>query len=276
MSATAAAPGPATVAPAVREHARYARVAASGLVYLALAPLLMLAVAITSGMALGEEGPFLAVAAVVPLVAAALAWRYGTWSKVVAIVVALAVAGNLFWVAFGLAFPASFGDFVPAVSFVVGFVLTLGGAGAALVQRRRGNVATALSIGERRVLTGATAVVALAALVSGVLSLIAGGAAASATGTDVEMADFAFSDSSYEVAAGDQAALLVHNGDGFMHDVAIPALGIDPVQVRPGGDQVVDLSGAAPGTYVVYCSLHSDMSNTSPEQAGMATTVVLR
>lgn len=71
MSATAAAPGPATVAPAVRALASYSRVAATGLIFVGLAPLLMLVVALATGMAIGEEGTFLAVAIIVPLIAAA-------------------------------------------------------------------------------------------------------------------------------------------------------------------------------------------------------------
>lgn len=275
MSATAAAPGPATVAPAVRAHARYSRVAATGLVLVALAPMLMLAVALSTGMALGEEGPFLAVAAVVPLIAAALAWRFGTWSKIVAIVVALLAAGGLFWIAFGLAFPTSFGDFVPAVTFVVGVVLTLGGAGAAIVHRRRGNVAIELATGERRIMTGATAVVAVAAVVSGLLSFLAGGAAAGVSGTAVSMTDFAFGETAYTVPAGEEATLVVHNSDGFMHDIVIPDLGVAKTQVLPGADQVVTVPAAESGTYTVYCSLHSDLSNPDPAQAGMATTLVV-
>lgn len=275
MSATAAAPGPATVAPATRAHARYSRVAATGLVFLALAPLLMLAVALSTGMALGEEGPFLTVATVVPLLAAALAWHFGTWSKVLAIVVALLAVGGLFWVAFGLAFPAAFGDFVPAVSFIVGVVLTVGGAGAAIVQRRRGNVATELATGERRVLTGATALVAAAAVVSGLLSVVSGGAAAGVRGTEVSMADFAFAETSYTVPAGEEATLVVHNSDGFVHDIVIPDLGVAKTTVMPGSDQVVEVAAAEPGTYTVYCSLHSDMSNPDPAQAGMATALVV-
>ena len=275
MSATAAAPGPATVAPVVRAHARYSRAAATGLVFVALAPLLTLAVALATGMAIGEEGTFLAAAIVVPLGAAALAWRFGTWSKILAIVVALLAAGGLFWVAFGLAFPASFGDFVPAVSFVVGFVLTIGGAGAAIVQRRRGNVATELTTGERRVMTGATAVVAVAAVVSGLLGFLGGSAAAGVSGTRVSMSDFAFSETSYAVPAGEQATLVVHNSDGFTHDIVIPDLGVEKTTVQPGADQVVTIPAAEAGTYTVYCSLHSDLSNPDPAQAGMATALVV-
>lgn len=275
MSATAAAPRPATVAPALRVHARYSRVAATGLMFVALAPLLMVAVALSAGMALGGQGLFLAIAVVVPLLAAALAWRFGTWSKILALAVALLAAGGLFSVAFGLAFPSSFGDFVPAVSFVVGIVLTIGGAGTAIVQRRRGKVATELATGERRVMTGATAVVALAALVSGLLGLLGGGAVAGVSGTEVAMADFAFDEAAYTVPAGKDTTLVVHNSDLFMHDIVIPDLGVERTVVPPGTEQVVEIPAAEAGPYTVYCSLHSDMSNRDPADAGMATTLIV-
>lgn len=184
-AATAAAPGPAMVASVGRQRAVYSRVAAFGLLLLAAAPIMLLIVSVASGMALGAEGPFLAVAAVVPLIAAALAWRYGTWSKIVAIIVALLAAGGLFWLAFGLAFPASFGDFVPGLSFVLGFVLALGGGIAALVQGRRRNLAAAATTGERRIILGAGALLAFAMVVSGIMTVLAGRAAADADGTPV-------------------------------------------------------------------------------------------
>lgn len=275
MSATAAAPGPATVAPVARPRAVYSRVAVFGLLLLAAAPIMMLIVGAASGMSIAEDGPFFAVVAVVPLVAAALAWRYGTWSKIVAIVVALLAAAGMFWMAFGLAYPASFGDFVPGVALVLGFVLTLGGGIAALVQSRRRNLTSVATAGERRVVAAAAAVLAVAIVVSGVMTFLAGRAVAAAEGTPVAMADFEFAEGTYTVTADAPATLAIHNSDGFVHNLAVPELDVDAVTVLPGADAVVDLPAAPAGTYTIYCTLHSDTSADDPQEAGMAATLVV-
>jgi plastocyanin len=250
-------------------------VAVFGLLLLGSAPLLMLITALVSGVSLADDGPFLATGVAIPWLAAALAWRFGAWSKIVAIVVALLVAGAMFWVAFGLFVPGSFGDFVPAMAFVLGFVLTLGGAIAALVQGRRDNVTVTATPAERRILVGAALLLAAAIVVSGVLTALAGSAAADVDGTGVTMADFTFTQGDYTVTAGEPTTFVVHNSDGFVHDFAVPDLDVAPVQVLPGADAVVDVPGAAPGTYTIYCTLHSDTSASDPEQAGMAATLVV-
>lgn len=273
MSATAAAPGPATAVSVARPRAVYTLVATAGLLLLALAPILMFAVSAASGVSMGEEGGFLVIAVAIPLVAAALAWRYGTWSKVVAIVVALVAASGLFWLAFGLAYPASFGDFVPGMSFVLGFVLALGGAIAALVQGRRRNLTAVATANERRIVVGAAAILAVAMVVSGIMTFLAGRAVADADGTPVAMADFAFADGTYTVAADAPATLAVHNSDGFVHNLAVPELDVDAVTVLPGADAVVEVPAAPAGSYTIYCTLHSDTSTKDPQEAGMAATL---
>jgi plastocyanin len=182
----------------------------------------------------------------------------------------------MFWLVFGLAYPQAFGDFVPAVMFVLGVLLALGGAIAALVQRRRGKVTTGVTSGERRILRAAGAIVAVAAATSTVLSLTAGAQSAPAGATPVTISNFAFAEGQYEVAAGQQASLAVHNSDGFTHDIAIPALDVPAQTVLPGRDVTVDLAAAAPGTYTFYCTLHSDVSEPDAAQAGMAGTLIVR
>jgi len=276
MSATTAAPGPATAVPAARPRPVYSRIAVFGLLLLGAAPLLMLITAMASGMSLAEDGPFLALGAAIPLAAAALAWRFGTWSKILAIAAALVAAAGLFWIAFGLMVPGSFGDFVPGMSFVLGFVLALGGAIAALVQGRRGNVATTATPTERRIVVGAAVLLAAAVVVSGVFTALAGRATADVAGTAVTMSDFAFAEADYTASAGERTTFVVHNGDGFVHDFAVPDLDVGPVQVLPGADAVIDLPAAEPGTYTVYCTLHSDTATSDPGQAGMAATLLVR
>ncbi|MBW3606731.1 MAG: cupredoxin domain-containing protein [Actinobacteria bacterium] len=232
----------------------------------------MLVVLLATGGSFGEDGVFLVVAAVLPLAAAALVWRFGLWAKVVALVMTLLAVGGLFWVALGLAFPASFGDFVPAVSFLVGFVLALGGSIAAIV-RHRGTRRPSV---ERRVVGGASVLIAVAAVVSGALTLTSGGSTPATGGTAVTMSDFSFAEATYEVASGDAITLIVHNSDGVVHDIAIPELGVEKVSVLPGSDAVVEVPAPAAGTYTVYCTLHSNLDEPDPERAGMAALLVAR
>jgi hypothetical protein len=97
--ATVTAAAPVTTG---RPRAVYTSLAALGLVLVALAPATALAASLLAGMALGEEVVFFGLTIVVPLVAAGLVWRFGLWAKIVGIVVALAAAFMLFWMAFGL------------------------------------------------------------------------------------------------------------------------------------------------------------------------------
>lgn len=275
MSATAAAPGPATVAPAAPARVAYSLVATTGLLLLALAPILMVVISALSGVSLGGDAMGVALAIAIPLIAAALCWRYGAWSKIVAIAVAMLAVGGMFWLAFGLAYPSSFGDFVTGMSFVFGVLLTLGGAIAALVQGRRRNLTSATTPTERRIILGAVAILALAAVVSGIMTFLAGRAVADAGGTPVDMADFAFAEGTYAVPADTPATLTVHNSDGFVHNLAVPALDVDPVTVSPGAEAVVELPAAPAGTYTIYCTLHSDVEQSDPQEAGMAATLVV-
>lgn len=252
--------------------APYSRVAAFGLLLLAAAPLLLIVVTLLTSGALDGEAMFLVIATALPLVAAVLVWRFGLWAKITGLVVALLAAAGMFWLLFGLAFPASFADFVPGVVFLVGLVLAAGGAIAAIVRRR----ATGRWGLERRIIGVAGAVVALAVVVSGVLSFMGGESAAGVDGTAVTMREFQFAEGSYQVAAGSPARLVVHNSDGFVHDIAIPGLDVDPVTVLPGSDAVVDLPAASAGTYTIYCTLHSDPTEPDPQAAGMAALLAVR
>lgn len=90
-------------------------------------------------------------------------------------------------------------------------------------------------------------IVALAAVVSGVLNLTGNRAVASAAGAeDVTMKDFAFAEENYELAAGETAQFVVRNADPFVHDFTIPELDV-AVDVLPGGEEPVEFT-AEPGT----------------------------
>jgi plastocyanin len=265
--------------PAAREtgdrlRPAYTAVAAFGLLLIALAPLVILVIGLATGMRLdGGIVMFLPVPAIVAMVAAALVWRFGTWATVLGAFVSVLAALTLFWLAFGIAVPASFGDFVPALLFTVGVPTGLGGSIAAIVQRRRGRLRVEATTGERRIIAGAAGLIMIAALASAVLWFTTGTtvdtAAADATAT---MRDFAFQEGAYQVTSGDTIA--VHNADGFVHDFTVHELGI-AADVAPGSGALVAVPDE-PGTYVIYCTLHSNPEATDASDGDMVATLVIR
>lgn len=66
----------------------------------------------------------------------------------------------------------------------------------------------------------------------------------------------------------------VHNADLYLHDIALPETEL-LVRVAPDRTTIVDFDGVRPGTYTVYCTLHSDMTESDPARAGMAATLVV-
>jgi plastocyanin len=225
-----------------------------------------------------EEAGFVVPLLVGAAVATGLVWRFDTtWARIVGVVVTLALAFMMFWVAFGLAYPASFFDFVPAVAFVLGVVLSLFGNIAAIVQRRKDHIDLRAQPTERHLEQAAIGIVVVAVLVSGVMSFLGRESVeetAAADAVAVEMTGFAFEPQQIEVAGGGQ--LLVHNSDAFMHDIAVPDLGIDAVTVSPGSEVLLDVPAEA-GVYNVYCTLHSDTGDTQPDpEEQMAATLQVR
>lgn len=254
-------------------RAPYSRVAAVGLLLAAAAPAVMLTAGRLTGMDLGEEGPFLATTIAAPLIGAALAWRFGWWAKLLSAVLSVGVGFMLFWTVFGLAYPASFADFIPGVLLPLGVVVGLAGSIAALVAHRRGRRVTSATSGERRILTVALTLATLAVVVSGVSSVLGRSTVdASGDAVPVTIADFAFAEGTYEVAAGEPTTMLVHNSDAFVHTFTVPELGIDET-VLPGNEVAVTLTADA-GSYTLYCKPHADVTEPDPEQAGMAATVI--
>lgn len=253
-----------------RPRGAYTRIEALGLVLVALSPLVMVTAGAISGLDLSEAG-FLMIPFALATVGAGLVWRFGTWAKVLGVVLSLAAGFFMFWAAFGLAYPASFADFVPGLLLPLGVVLGVGGGIAAIV--RRGRLESEASPGERRIIRLAVGLVVVAAMVSASLHVMgrttADGAGAATT---VTMADFEFSAETYEVTAGD--SVLVHNSDPFVHTFTVPELGIDET-ILPGSRQLVQISADA-GTYTVYCEPHSDMDEADPEDAGMAASLTVR
>ena len=274
MTTTADAPIPAVRAGAARPV--YTRIAVAGLLLVAMGPLTMLLLGTVAGMDLSGEVGFFGAVIAIAVVAAVLVWRFGTWAKIVGAVVSVLAGMALFWTAFGLAYPAAFGDFMPGLMVPLGVVLGLGGSIGAVVAARRGNVATAATSTERRILTTVVAVVALAAVISGVLNLTSTRAVADAgDAAPVTMADFAFAEGGYEATAGEAASFVVRNTDPFVHDFTIPELGV-AVDLLPGAEAVVEVPAADAGTYMVFCTLHSDTSAETVEPDAMAATLTVR
>lgn len=253
----------------------YTRIAVLGLVLIAAAPGLMLTLGLLGGMAVGEDLPFFATLIGVPLVSAALVWRFGLWAKALGILAALGVGAMMFWAAFGLAYPGSLADFVPGVLLPLGLVLAIGGSIAAIVQGRRGRREASATPAERRLVGFALGLVAMAAVVSVVVGFTQ---RESFSEADADMtatiADFEFVEGTYEVSAGQPTTILVRNDDPFTHTFTVPDLGIDHTLVA-GAEALVEVDAEA-GTYTLYCEPHSNMNEPDPEHAGMAGTLIVQ
>lgn len=252
----------------------YTRIGVLGLALVAGTGLLLIIVALATGEA--GDGLVFAVPAAIAAGAAVLGWRYGTWSKVVGLVLSVLFGLAGFFFAFGPAYPASILDFVPGLALPLGVVLGISGNAAAIVQGRRGHREAAPTRGERAVVTSVLAALALAAVVSGALTVVSRSTvdpASTAGAAEVRMQDFEFSPATMALDA--DGRLYVHNADPFVHDLVVEELGVD-VTLMPGSEEVVALAGATPGTYTVYCTLHADTGVADPEQAGMAATLTVR
>jgi plastocyanin len=236
-----------------------------------LAPLLMLAAALLWGLDVGAEGIFFVVLIAVPWLGAFLVWRFGTWAKIVAIVIALAGLALLSFTALGLVRPASFFDFVPGLLVVPGAIVTVVAAIAGMVANRRGHLVVGREGGERRAIRAVVATVGILAVVSAVSTVSSrSGAVATDAAAQVDMKNFEFDQDAYDVSGG--SSVVVRNQDPFAHTFTIDALGID-VDLGPSDSVVVTIPAQA-GTYVVYCTLHtSDPQDPSSDDMASSITV---
>jgi plastocyanin len=256
----------------------YTRVHVFGLVLAAVTLLVAGTAAIINyPPSFAETAGFLAPFVIGLSLAAWLAWRFGTWAKIVGVLVALAAAAFLFWVVFGLFEIDSVIDFAIGFGVSVGLLLAIGGGIAAIMSGRRGRTASAPTRGERTLVRTVLSIFAVGLVVSLVLTLtshttidpqLASGAAM------VEINDFVFEPSPVEVSSAD-GRLVVANNDVFVHDFTVPALDVE-VRLTPRSNAMVDLAGAPSGTYTAYCTLHSNTNEPDPEAAGMAVALVIR
>jgi plastocyanin len=257
----------------------YTRVQMLGLLLIAGTMLAVtMAIIVTEPGLAGEVLAFFGPVAAATLLAAWLAWRYGAWARAVAVIVGAAAAVLLSWTATALTHPESVVDFGLGLGVATGVVLTVGGGIAALVAGGRGRFAAEPTCVERRIIRGVTALLGVALAASAVLTLTGRSTvdpAQTIGATPVEMAGFEFRPAEILID-GPDARLVVHNGDVFLHDIAIPALEIEALRVTPGSTEVVELSGVPAGTYPVYCTLHSDLSADQPGDDDMTALLVFQ
>lgn len=253
-----------------RTVARWSRLAALGLLFVGLAPVIMLTAGLVAGMDVGEElGFFLGVAAVA-LIAAFLVLRFGIWAKVVGTLAGVIGAMAMFWTAFGLSLPTSVFDFLPGVMVVPGALLAIVCSIAAIVARKRGHFTAKATGGEAKGIRIAIGLVVVAALVSGVMTLAGARSSVDAEGaTTITAKNFEFEES-YTVEGGSQ--VVVSNEDAFFHTVTIEALGVDEA-LTPGKSVVVDIPDR-PGTYVLYCRPHTG-DTENPDEDDMASELIV-
>lgn len=252
----------------VRPRPVYTRIAVFGLLIVTVSLSIVWAAVGFDPEALVFIGPFI----VLPAVIAGLAWRFGTWSKVLAAVMGLALLGlNSPFIVPVLGRPHVFFDFVPTVGAVVGALLALIGGTAAVIKRR--DLRTEASTGERRVQLSSLAVIALLAVVSGLLGATSRTTATAADRSgaiEVTQEAFEFDSETYTASAGESTRFVVHNSDRVWHTFTID--GIVDQGVNPGNDAVFELSGLEAGTYTVYCKPHSE-KNEAGEWEGMTATL---
>lgn len=253
------------------EKARWTRLATLGFSMAAAAPAIMLIAGAAFGLDL-NDATFLLIPIVVLATVAFLVWRFGTWAKVVGIVLGLLGGLVFFWLIFGLFVPSSFFDFVPGVLFMPGVLLGIASSWAAIRAARRSHVTPRAEGGETRGIRIAVAAVATLAVLSGVLTVV-GRSTADPAGTTAQLSqkDFDFTPKEVTVAGG--STIYVENDDPFFHTFTVDELGIDEA-FTVGSSKVIEIPDE-PGTYIFYCTPHSDTESPDPDDEDMAGVLVV-
>lgn len=245
-----------------RAVAAHTRTLVLGLALVSGALLFLFVAGLVSGIP-ADEAAFLVPFILAPAIGAVLAHRFGTWARVLGVVIVLAVVAMTFFLAFGLFQPASFVEFTSSVAYVLGVLLTLYGGIASIVGRR--DLRPEPTSSELRLRRTSLGLVALALVVSLPLWFLTRStvdAEVAAGLQEVTATNFAFED----VTAGAGESIVVRNTDPFHHTFTIDELGID-VDLLPGEAVVVDLPDAT-GTYTYYCVPHSmDGGNGADDMA---------
>ena len=201
---------------------------------------------------------------VILTIVAAATWVVGrfdtTWARVVGLVVTLALAGLVFWLAFGLIQVFSPIEFIAGLLFVLGFFISLvGGIRALIAAGREETEASDAGSRFRRGVLGVLGAAALISIVGFFVTKETVDASAASGSTTIEMVSFEFEAASSTVPEG--ATLLVRNTDPFVHDFTFDDFDIAET-IGPGSEVLVDLSSVPAGSYTYYCSLHPDMKGS--------------
>lgn len=237
------------------ERVRYGSMQILGLTLLSVALVTVMILLVVLGST--EELGFFGVITALSLVVTGLVWRVDrTWARVLGLVGAIAVFGTAFFLGFGIFQIFSPIEFIVGLLIVFGFLLALIGGVMALVAGLRNRREPAkVERPLRKVVLGAIAVASVVSVVGYVTTRQSVSAAEAGDATTVDMVNFEFDPD----AISTDGRVLVHNADPFAHDFTIESLDVS-VDVRPGSDALVDLSSAAPGTYDLVCTLHTDPS----------------
>lgn len=243
--------GVATTGPA-----RWARLAALGLLMAALGPILMLLAGLVWGLDIGEDLPFFLIPAVVGMIGAFQVLRFNAlWAKVAGIVVAILTAGPVFWTVFRLFAPNSFFDFVPGLLVMPGAIIAIVGCVAGIVAHRRGKADASPADGERKTIRTVLAVVGVLAVASAIFTFVGKESVGEGEAdTSIALTDFEFDKESYTFDGGTK--ILVRNDDPFIHSFTIDGLDIDEM-LSPGSEVLVEIPDE-PGDYVLYCMPHTN------------------
>lgn len=254
-----------------RPRALYTRIAVFGLLAVVVA---LVGFWASTGFS-PDELAFIAPFMIAPAIVALLAWRFGTWAKVLTAVIGLALlVMNAPFLLPAMARPQVFVDFTAGATYLLGAAIALAGGVAAVV--KRADLRTVAAPTERRIEIGATALIVLLAVVSGVLALTTrttATAADRAGAIAATMQGFAFDQATYTAAAGEDVRFVVHNSDQTWHTFTID----DVVDhgVVPASDAVIELPALEAGTYTIYCQPHSHR-NEAGEWEGMTAQLVVR
>lgn len=249
---------------------RGTNLATLGFLMAAGGPMLLIVATLAYGLDT-DDTAFFVIPTVLGLAGAALVRRRSTALKALCVLLAVLILMTVFWTAFGLSYVDSFFDFVPAILVAPGVLLAIG---ATVVSMRAAKAERGSGRNERRAAIALVAALGLLALVSGALTV---------TGRDtvpddlageadlvVDMADFEFDQSTYDVAAG--GTILVTNSDPFVHSFTVDALDID-VELGPADEVLITVPDET-GTFILYCVPHTQDAD-DPAEHDMAAELVV-
>lgn len=248
-----------------------AALAALGLVVAAAGPVLIVA-------ADPAAAPFVLPFLLLALVGAALAWFFGTWSKVLAVVLGLLLTVAVVTdPAAGLGHPNSFFDFFPSALIFVGGVTAVVGGVLALAARRQPRPWIAGR--ERMAALVVAGIVGVLAVLSAIVT-VTGGTALSAdelaaADATVTVNEGGFDPADLALAPGRSARIAVINDGRIVHTFTSDELGVDQTLV-PGDSVLLDVTVPPADAQVQYwCTPHSSQTDEGSYE-GMVGQVTIR